>query len=425
MTLAKWVEQGAEDPKPAKTRESLLPWSEKYRPVKAEDVVGNTSSIEEARKWVAQWKAGKPKKKALLIYGNVGTGKTSLAYALAVEADWEILEMNASDKRSQDVVEQIAGFASQTRSFFGKTKVILVEEIEGLSGTADRGATSALIEVIKNTSAPIILTCNGLENKKLSGLKVHCEQVQMKKAAPGVVVKLLKGILDAEGVLVEDISVLQRIVDNADGDLRSAINDLQALAQGESVVKKDSVFLEQRNRPIDIWKAMQKIFKSSDYASCRKILWDLDEEPRNVITWLDENIPAEFQGNQERARAFNNLSRADVFLGRVTNRQYWGFLRYVNDLMTVGVRFSSDKPSFSFTKYQFPSYIWKMGSTRGKRAKEAAIAEKIGPFVHESKRRVINNYLPLMNNVFAKDKKAGLAMLAKFELEEEQLDYFS
>jgi len=229
--------------------------------------------------------------------------------------------------------------------------------------------------------------------------------------------------LEKEGIKIEDIKVLQKIADNSCGDMRSAINDLQAVAQGEDVVAVDSVFLEQRDRPIDVYKAMQKVFKSTDYAKCRKILWDLDEEPRNFITWLDENIPVEYQTKHERGKAFNQLSRADVFLGRVTNRQYWGFLRYVNDLMSVGVSFSKDKVNFGFSKYRFPSLIMKMGSTRGQRAKEKSIATKISPVVHDSNHEIITGYLPLVKQVFAKNREAGLGMVQKFDLEAEEVDF--
>jgi len=428
MTLANWIEPTKADDSgtnSAKPRKRELPWSEKYRPESLIDVVGNPSSIEDVKKWAAQWATGKPKKKALLIYGRVGTGKTSLAYSLAKEVGWDVIEMNASDKRSSEFVEQIAGLGSQTRSFTGAKKVILVEEIDGLSGVADRGATQALADVIKKTEAPMILTSNDIDDKKLSGLKVYCEQVQLKKIAPGVIVKVLKDILEKEGVGIEDISALQKIADNADGDLRSAINDLQAIAQGETILKKDSVFLEQRDRQIDVYKAMQRIFRCTDYAQCRRVIWDLDEEPRNFIAWLDENIPVEYKTVPERAKAFNNLSRADVFLGRVTIRQYWGFLRYVNDLMTVGVGFAKDGPNFGFSQYNFPSLIRKMGMTRGKRAKEGAISGKMSPVVHESKRRIINDYLPLVQKVYAKNRAAGEAMVSKFGLDAEELEYFA
>jgi replication factor C large subunit len=423
MDLTNWVD-GAEK-QPAKTKSVELPWAEKYRPQKLGEVVGNSSSIEAVGKWSEQWGKGVPKKKALLLYGNVGTGKTSIAYALANENDWEVLEMNASDKRTQDIVDHIAGLGSQTRSFSGKRKLVLIEEVEGLSGLQDRGASKAIIAVIKETMTPIIITCNDIQNKNLSGMKVYCEQVGLKKVSPGSMVKRMREILDEEGIQVDDVAPLQKIADNADGDMRSAINDLQAMAQGESTLRDGSVFLEQRDRPIDVYKALQRIFRCTDYAKCRRVLWDLDEEPRNFIVWLDENIPVEYDLPLERAKAFNHLSRADMFLGRVINRQYWGFLRYVNDLMTAGVGFSKEKPHFGFTKYNFPSLIRKMGSTRGKRASEKAIAAKISPVVHTSQRRVIVDYLPLLQRVFAKNRNIGSDMASGFDLSSEELDFFS
>jgi replication factor C large subunit len=424
----KEVEEGAlertEDrgPKTAKNRQASLPWCEKYRPESLDDMVGNELSIKAAKAWSEQWAHKPPKKRALLIYGNVGTGKSSLAQTLAREFNWDILEMNASDKRTEALVGQIAGQGSQTRSFSGRSKVIIVEEIEGLSGVADRGAGKALVKVIKETRSPIIITCGDIRSKKLAGIKIYCEQAGLKKISPGGVVKRLGEILKKEGI-ESDILALQKIADNCEGDLRSAINDLQALAQGEKNLSAESVFLQERDRPIDVYKAMQKIFRCSDYSECRKVMWSLDEEPRNFIAWLDENIPFEYQKKGERARAFAQLSRADIFLGRVTNRQYWGFLRYVNDLMTVGVGFSKDSPIMGFSKYRFPSLIQKMGMTRGKRAKEASIAAKMSPLVHDSGKRIITSYLPLVKRVFSESREAGEGMVQSFGLDDEELEW--
>jgi len=432
MDLTNWIQESPkeesnegskEEAKPAPGKPAELPWFEKYRPESLEDIVGNPSAIQAAKRWSDQWSHGKPKKRALLIYGGVGTGKTSISYALAKEYGWEVVEMNASDKRNKDLVEQIAGFGSQTKSFSGRRKVILVEEIDGLSGVSDRGATQALIKVIKASQTPIVLTCNDIKNKKLKGLKVYCEQAQLRKLLPGQVVKRLGHILESEHIKIGGVEVLQKIADNSEGDMRSAINDLQAMAQGEEVIKTGSVFLDHRDRSIDVYKAMRKIFKCSDYTACRRTIWDLDDEPRNFVAWLDENIPVEYLTRGERARAYHQLSRADVFLGRVHNRQYWGFLRYVNDLMTVGVGFSKEKQNFGFSSYRFPSLISKMGITRSKRAKEKSIAAKMSPVVHESGKRLITDYLPLVERVFEKDRQAGMGMVASFDLEDEELEF--
>jgi replication factor C large subunit len=412
-------------PKTEDRKEPEAPWSEKYRPKTIGEVVGNNTAKESIDRWAQQWENGKPKKSALLIYGNVGSGKTSLCQALASDHDWEILEMNASDKRTQALVEQIAGVGSQSRSFSGKKRLILIEEMEGLSGTADRGAGKALVKVIQESRTPIVLTCNDINNRKLSGVKVYCEKVGLKKIPPGPIVQRLKQILESEGVKTDEVKPLQMIADNCEGDMRSAINDLQALAQEEESLKEGSIFLEQRDRPIDVYKAMQKIFKCNDYSKCRRVMWDLDEEPRNFVAWMDENIPVEYKEKTEISKAYNQLSRADIFLGRVSKRQYWGFLRYVNDLMTVGIGFSKEKPSYGFSKYRFPSLIMRMGATRGKRSKEKAIASKISPIVHDSSSRIIGNYLPLLKNVFDKDKEAGMDMVEGFELDESEMDFLA
>jgi len=401
---------------------AALPWCEKYRPETISDFVGNPNAIGAVKKWADTWCTGKPKKKALLVYGNVGTGKTCLSYAIADECGWDVVEMNASDKRTKDIIEKIAGYGSQTHSFSGKTKLILVEEIEGLSGVRERGAGQALAKVIKETRAPIIITTNDVKNKNVGSVSKLCEKVPLKKISPAVMSSRLAWILDQEGIKIDDKKTLEKIAENSGGDLRCAINDLQAAAQGESVLGGE-LMLEQRDRPIDIYKALQSIFKCTDYKKCRRILWDLNEEPRSVVQWMDENVPVEYPTRAERSRAFNELSRADIFLGRVMNRQYWGFLRYVNDLTSVGVSFAKDKPYYDFKQYKFPSLIWKMGASRGKRAKDNAVATKMSPVVHSSKTDLTRDYLPLLRRVSRKDREAADALVAGFDLSEEEMQF--
>jgi len=55
-----------------------------------------------------------------------------------------------------------------------------------------------------------------------------------------------------------------------------------------------------------------------------------------IILWVEENIPLEYQG-EELARAYELLSRTDLFKGRIYKQQYWRFLVYENIFLSYGI----------------------------------------------------------------------------------------
>ena len=83
-------------------------WTEKYRPAHLDDVIGNKEAKEKLLKWAREWQVGSPSKKAVILYGKPGVGKTSAAHALARDFGWEIVELNASDDRNRDVIRRVA-----------------------------------------------------------------------------------------------------------------------------------------------------------------------------------------------------------------------------------------------------------------------------------------------------------------------------
>ena len=91
-------------------------WTDKYRPQNLEDVVGNKKEIKIIQQWVNDWKSGNPQQPLRLV-GPPGIGKTTLAQIIANEFS-EYIELNASDKRSQDVIKKTIGESSSSKSLF-------------------------------------------------------------------------------------------------------------------------------------------------------------------------------------------------------------------------------------------------------------------------------------------------------------------
>src|SRR3989344_8981327 len=117
-------------------------WCEKYRANCFADVKGQDLAIEKVKIFLKNF----PKKKAVILHGPPGTGKTSLAYALASEMDFEILELNASNLRDKEQVNKIIEPASVQQSLFKRGKVILIDEVDGISAR-DRGGLQELLDI--------------------------------------------------------------------------------------------------------------------------------------------------------------------------------------------------------------------------------------------------------------------------------------
>ena len=160
-------------------------WVEKYRPNRIADVVDNEDAKKKYVAWLNSWIKGKPQKKAALLYGPPGSGKTSIVHATSREFNWELIELNASDVRSREALRERVSGALDTGSVFGRQgKIILLDEVDGISTREDVGGLQTILELIEKTIWPIVLTANNPWEPRLRALRDACEHIEFKILIP-------------------------------------------------------------------------------------------------------------------------------------------------------------------------------------------------------------------------------------------------
>jgi replication factor C large subunit len=401
-------------------------WSVKHKPKSLSEVVGNEEAIQRLLGWVKSWDKGVPKRRAAFLYGPPGIGKTVTVEALANDLSMELVERNASDHRTEEAVQKFAGLASQSGTLFGKKRLILFDEVDGITGREDRGGVGAITQIAKAALVPIILIANNAYDQRLGSLRYYCEAIEFKKPAAGAVMKHLKRICDREGIKADE-AALKFIAQRVEGDVRSAVNDLQALAQGRTTLTYDDVsWLAYRDRKEAIFNILRLIFygKSADQAKRTVDMADVD--PDMLFEWIYENMPHHLRDPHDLANAMNSLATADLYRGRIARTQNWAFTRYVIDFMTAGVAMARERTQpAGFVPLKFPERIKLLSQTRAERQMKTAIGMKIKKKCHTSTRVAVRDILQYIRIIF-EDNAENAAGLAKWlDLEEEMVDYLA
>jgi len=280
-------------------------------------------------------------------------------------------------------------------------------------------------ELVEKARNPIIMTADDMSNKKLATLKKKCAALQLRRPLPASIVKRLQEICGLEGVACGK-DVLERVAKSSGGDVRAAVNDLETLATGRASVSDSDAaqVVSVRDRSSDIYRALSVIFGGRQIRQVVESTWEVDEELRDVIWWVEENTPRLYPDRAAIGEAYGNLSRADIYLGRIMRRQYWGFQRYANVLMTAGVNVS--RPAkINFTQYQFPGYFAALGRTKSNRAFEKSISAKMGPRLHVSSKVFVREYIPLYRTLLSGKKMSEEELREEYKLEDDEIDYLA
>lgn len=380
-------------------------WTEKYRPQTLKDVIGNPAAVKELRAWAGSWQSGTPSKRAAVLAGPPGIGKTTSAIALANDMGWGVVEMNASDQRTGSILRDVAIKGSRFNTFSetgeyldarsGGRKLIVLDEADNLFGTADRGAMPVINELIRTTEQPVVLIVNDLYalTRKSAAVKSDVLRIDFRRPTQRAIAAALAAIAGKEGIEAGP-AVLDRIAADADGDMRAAVRNLESLSLGTGRITMDSLgALGGRNVRKDMFDVVGAVFRNNDPVQARRTLMDVDTDPENAILWIDENLPYEYTDPGDLVRGYEKLSRADIFLGRVRRRQYYRFWAYASDLMTVGVASARMNGPPSRGRLRFPAYLSMMSRSRAMRTLKRVTLSKLAVLNNTSARRVESDIL--------------------------------
>jgi len=400
----------------------MADWTEKYRPGSLGEVRGNDKAVASLRDWADTWE---DHQEAVILEGSPGVGKTSAAHALAADVGWDVVELNASNQRTADVIERVAGEAASSGTLAGGAddrKLVLLDEADNLHGNVDRGGARAITELVKSANQPIVLVANEYYDMS-QGLRSACQDIEFRDIAARSILPVLRDLCRREDVSYED-GALDAIAEQNSGDLRGAINDLQAIVSSGGHLADDAVVTAERDRTAGIFPFLETLLQEAGAEAARQASFDVDETPDDLIGWIEDNLPKEYSG-AELALGYDFLADADRWLGRVRATQNYRYWRYAADTMTAGVAAARSSPKGGWTRYGPPSFWRKLGATRSARDRRDHVAQGIAAASGVSMgtaRRWVLPFLAAMTH-HCKNRELTIAMTAAFDLEAEHVAF--
>jgi replication factor C large subunit len=402
-------------------------WAEKYRPKTLNEIVGNEEAKVRFNSWFRNWKVGD---RAALLYGPPGVGKTTLVQVTAKVYSYDLVEMNASDTRTKEKIERVAGHTTSEASMQGflqasKGTMLLLDEVDGIHGTEDRGGLAAITRLLKESKIPVALVANDISDLRLREMRDECVNIRFYPVRPPVLLTYLDHICSEESITPPE-GMLKLIVSRVQGDVRSAVNDLQSVA--ERVRRGEEVGVEMlslRNKQTSITATLQGIFLAENPLDARKFLYDTSVDYDMVHLMIHENLPHQYRDAGEVASGYDALSKADVFFGRVKRSQNWDLLTYGLEEMSIGVAAARVK-EYPPAQYRLlPSRILMLSRTKTTRRIREALCGAVGDRCHVSRRRANAEILPFIVEMFRNDEEAMSEFTSWLNLDKDMVDYLS
>ena len=229
-------------------------------------------------------------------------------------------------------------------------------------------------------------------------------------------IKNIKLLEIKEEVKVEPV-VLKRIAARAQGDVRSALMDLEVIINDKSEIMNKDIYDLYRERDESIFYSVKITLKSFDSKLALSVFNDLKVDNSEYILWIDQNLHQEYFDKNSLKEAYISLSDSDIFNSRISRNQNYNLARYRNIYSTSGVQQAKKEVSQTISSYKRPELLMKIYRYASKRKKAKGISDQISKKMHTSSRALIKNFYPYFDFIKLNNKKMGKELTKYLESE--------
>ena len=313
-------------------------WSETHRPKRLEEMIGNDEVRAKLVAWLTKWKKGG---KAVILLGPPGTGKTTTVQLAARKLGLNLVQLNASDKRTKAMLEAKLGEALLSANLLGEKTLIFLDEVDGLAGRADYGAVDFIRDSVRKSLNPIVMAANDPDSEEVRKLSGVAASYLFVRPSEEQLEKHLRSIAEKEKLKVPE-EELKAIAASANGDIRAAINSMQ----GGAPASKDEELTASQSLGL--------FFEAGTYRGALKALRSYPGQPRDKIRDLAASVIRSKILEERKARALDVLSRADVLVGRMVRGGDWRLLRYLDAMLASDLRDALGDGGVSYSQEGVP-----------------------------------------------------------------------
>ncbi|MCX8188388.1 MAG: AAA family ATPase [Nitrososphaeria archaeon] len=311
-----------------------LPWAEKYRSIEFNMIIGNDMARKEFFEWLKKWKQGD---KAVLLVGPPGIGKNTTVYAVAKRLGYYIIELNASDIRTRDALNKRLGSSLYAANLLNEKRMVLFDEIDGLYSREDYGGLEYINGLIDKPPLPIVLTANDETNDNVLKLSRRVIVIRFQKVPLRLIEIYLKHICKKENRNI-DKKILYNIAKKSNGDVRNALNMLQAMIDTPYLMEETDFMKDEAISKFDAIMALISE-KEKDEAFKKFSKMDADVNEKLMIAFY--SILASNLDKHIRRKALRAIADIDLFRNRITQTQEWRMASWY-DMYFVEKLFDTD-----------------------------------------------------------------------------------